>query len=119
MKRKTHAMKTEVLLLPALAAALLAAAPAAAGDQAATRQVSVDPVELTTQDGARDMLARINAAAQSACREENRGGAAYELSVRLCVEDTLARTVSALDAPPLTAHHNGDSARIQLASAQR
>ncbi len=112
-------MKTEVLLLPALAASLLVAAPALADDAAASRQISIDPAELTTEAGARAVLARINTAALSACRAENRGGAAYEMSVRLCVEDTVARTVAALDAPMLTARHDGEMARIQLASAQR
>ena len=112
-------MKVQVLLLPALAASLLAAAPAFATDEAASRQIPIDPTELTTQTGVEAVLDRINMAALSACREENRGGAAFELSVRLCVEDTVARTVAILDAPMLTARHHGERARIQLASAQR
>lgn len=112
-------MKTQLLLLPALAAGVLAAAPALADDDAASRKISVDRTELNTQAGAEAVHARITAAAQSACRAENRGGAAFEMSVRLCVEDTVARTVAALDAPFLTAHHTGEMARIQLASTQR
>ena len=109
-------MKTQVLLLPALAASLMAAEPAFADDEAASRQISIEPMELTTPAGASAVLARINIAAQSACRAENRGGAAYERSVRLCAEDTVARTVAALDAPLLTTRHDRETARIQLAS---
>ena len=109
-------MKTQLLLLPALAASLFAAAPALADENAATRQVGIDRAELMTQAGAQAVHARITSAAQAVCRAENRGGAAFEMSMRVCVEDTVARTVAAVDAPVLTAHHLGESARIRLAS---
>ncbi len=110
---------TKVLLLPALAAALLTAAPALADDTAASRDVSIAPAELTTEAGVAAVHARISTAALAACREENRAGAAFERGVRICVEDTVKRAVTQLDAPLLTAHHRGAMERIRLASLPR
>lgn len=110
---------TKFLLLPALAAACLTATPAVAQGEAASRAVSLAPAELTTQAGAAAVHARISQAALAVCRAENRGGAAYERRVRICAEDTVARTVAALDAPLLSAHHAGRADRIRLASLLR
>jgi UrcA family protein len=110
---------TKFLLLPALSAALLAAAPALANDEAASRTVSIAPAELTTKAGAAAVHARISQAALAACRAENRGGAAFERSVRICAADTVARTVAAIDAPLLTAEHAEQPERIRLASLLR
>lgn len=112
-------MKIQVLLLPALSAALLAAAPALADDEAASREISIAPAELITEAGAAAVHARIQTAALAACRAENRGGAAFERSVRICVEDTVSRTIAQLDAPRLTARHQSAMDRLRLASAPR
>jgi UrcA family protein len=110
---------TKFLLLPALSTTLLAAAPALADEEAASREVSIAPAELTTEAGAAAVHARISQAALAACRAENRGGAAPARSVRICTQDTVARTVAALDAPLLTAEHLGQANRIRLASLLR
>lgn len=107
-------MKT-IMLLPALAAALFAA-PALANDDAASRGVSISAADLSTPAGVARIHSLIEATALDVCQEENRGGVAYRESVRICTEDTVARTVAELDAPLLTAHHDGLVARIQLAS---
>ena len=106
---------TKFLLLPALATALVAA-PAFANEDAASRDVSISAAELSTEAGAARVHARITTAALSACREENRGGATFERSVRICTEDTVERAVAQLDTPLLTAHHSGEVIRLRLAS---
>ena len=110
-------MTLKSLLLPAFCAALLSA-PAFAGPAAApaSRMVEIDRAALLTEAGARETYADITAAAHAACRAENRGGAAYERRLRLCVDDTLARTVEALDAPSISALHQRREAVRQLAS---
>lgn len=109
---------TKFLLLPALAAALVAA-PALANDEAASRTLTISTAELSTQAGAANVHERIVLAAIDACREENRGGADTQRSIRICTEDSVKRTVAALDAPLLTAHHSGEAQRIRLASIDR
>lgn len=109
---------SKFLLLPALAAVLVAA-PALATEEAASRTLTISAAELSTQAGVASVHARIVAAALDACREENRGGAVPEQSVRICTEDSVARTVAKLDAPLLTAHHSGEAQRIRLASIDR
>lgn len=108
---------TKVLLLPALALAL-ASAPALAEDTT-TRTVQIDRAQLTTEAGANAAYQAITRTALEACRDENRGGAAFERSVRICTNEAVTRTVASLDAPLLTAHHNREPVRIRLASATR
>lgn len=109
-------MTLKSLLLPALLAAGLASAPALA-EEAETRTVQIDRSALTTDAGAAQAYVLIHAAAQQACRAENRGGVAFDNRVRLCVADTVARTVEALDAPRLSALNNRRERTIRLASA--
>lgn len=109
----------KVLLLPALALVASLTGPASADDAPAQREIAISPAELTTPAGAEAVHGRIHAAAQSACRAENRGGAASERSIRICTQDTVDRTVAALDAPLLTAHNSQEAVRIRLASLPR
>ncbi|MEQ8435122.1 MAG: UrcA family protein [Oceanicaulis sp.] len=109
-------MNLKSLLLPALIAAGLAGAPALA-QEAETRTVEIDRAALTTDTGAALAYNQIRLAALQACRAENRGGAAFDYGVRLCVKDTLARTVDALDAPRLSALNDRREAEIRVASA--
>ncbi len=109
-------MSLKSLLLPALLAAGLAGAPALA-DGTQVRTVEIDRAALTTEAGAARAYDQIRLAALQACRSENRGGAAFNRGVRLCVEDTMARTVAALDAPRLSALNERRGRPIQLASA--
>lgn len=111
-------MTLKSLLLPAFAAAALSnalsGAPAMA-DQAQSRTVTIDRATLSTQAGAAHAYAAIETAARAACRAENRGGAAFDRSVRLCTADTVARAVTALDAPRLTALHQNQERAVTLA----
>lgn len=109
-------MTLKSLLLPAFAAVALSGAPALA-DEAETRTVAIDRAALTTEAGAARAYAAIETAARAACRAENRGGAAFDRSVRLCTADTVSRAVEALDAPALTALHERARSPITLASA--
>ncbi|MGJ3230238.1 MAG: UrcA family protein [Oceanicaulis sp.] len=112
-------MTLKSLLLPAFFAAMITVSPVQAqADAPASRTVQIDRDALSTQAGAEAALAAIHAAARTACRAENRGGAAYELGLRLCIEDSVARTVHLLDAPRLTALLEGVETRARLASVQ-
>ncbi len=109
---------SKFLLLPAFAAALVTA-PVLANDDTASRDISISPAELSTEAGAANAYARITTAALAVCREENRGSAAFEHSVRICTADTVERAVVQLRAPLLTAQHGADVTRIRLASISR
>ena len=109
-------MTMKSLLLPALLAAGLASAPALA-DGAETRTIVIDRAALTTDAGAARVHDQIRIAALQACRAENRGGAAFDRGVRLCVADTVNRAVEALDAPRLSALNERSERTTRLASA--
>ncbi|MEQ8405160.1 MAG: UrcA family protein [Oceanicaulis sp.] len=112
-------MTFKSLLLPAFFAAALLTPPSLAlepAGEAHARTVEIDRASLSTEAGADRAYARIRLAARAACRAENRGGAASDRGVRLCVEDTFARTLEEIDAPPLTALHELRQAKRRLAS---
>lgn len=108
-------MSYKSFLLPALAAVALTAAPSFAED-AESRTLEINRAELLTEAGAARTYAQIRTVATEACRAENRGGVDFARTVQICVTDTVERTVKSLDAPLLTARHDGHQREIQLAS---
>jgi UrcA family protein len=86
--------------------------PPSRGFDAERKQVGVpyDDLDLSTQGGAREMLARIKSAASRACggRPDTRDTSEAR-RYRQCVRDAVARTVADLDAPLVTAAHRSES----------
>jgi len=98
----------------ALAATL---GPQSAAEAPASTTIQIDRASLTDPKAARAALDSIRAASLEVCRQENAHGAMAERSIRICAEDTLKRTVTALDAPALTAAYQGQPDDKKLARA--
>jgi len=106
------------LKFAAIVAASLFATAAAAADQSA-KSVALDRAALGDPEKAERALDAIERAALDVCRAENRHGAMSARGVRVCVADTVARAVQAVDAPALTRLHAGREAAVQLAERSR
>ncbi|WP_421788597.1 UrcA family protein [Hyphobacterium sp.] len=87
-------------LLPALflGASSLAGGPASA-------ELSFATADLTTPAGAQSVYERIADTAQRVCAEENRHSAMSATATRLCVRDTIERTLDQIAAPQLNEIH--------------
>lgn len=87
-------------LLPALflGASSLAGGPASA-------ELTFAPADLATPSGAQSVYRRIAETAQHVCVEENRHGAMSATATRLCVSDTIERTLDQIAAPQLNEIH--------------
>jgi UrcA family protein len=87
-------------LLPALflGASSLAGGPASA-------ELSFATADLTTPAGAQSVYDRIADTAQRVCAEENRHSVMSATATRLCVNDTIKRTLDAVAAPQLHEIH--------------
>ncbi|TGY89655.1 UrcA family protein [Marinicauda algicola] len=109
------------LALAALAVGLAAFQPVPAAAQpvpAQSRAIEVHAADLATPQQAEALYRRIEAAAISACRAENRHGADYARSIRLCSADAIARTIAAIDSPLLIARHREQFPALALASRE-
>ncbi|WP_421789740.1 UrcA family protein [Hyphobacterium sp.] len=91
-------------MLNALLPALVLGAQALSGAPASA-ELTFSPAELTTQDGAQSVYNRVVDTAQRVCEAENRHSAMSATATRLCVQDTVARTVEQIAAPQLTEIH--------------
>lgn len=87
-------------LLPAL---FLGAASFAGGP--ATAEFSYTQAELATQSGSAAVYQRVVAVAERVCADENRHSAMAATSARICVTDTVERTIAQIAAPNLTQIH--------------
>ena len=112
-------MKRSILLALAAAATLSLAftAPASADSFQRGERVSYADLNLSTQDGARTLLARIHRAADRVCFVAN-GPQPLDLHIarRECVNDAVGRAVARLDIPTVTAMYQGGSAPTVIAS---
>ncbi|MEO1040321.1 MAG: UrcA family protein [Pseudomonadota bacterium] len=103
-----------------LAAFAALAAPAMSlAEEPAALQITIDRAALTTPAGAEAAYQQIAGAALTVCRAENRHGAGFERALRICITDTIERSVSALDAPLVDAQHAARPATITLAQLDR
>lgn len=106
-----------VLATLAVSLAALQTIPAEARSRPApSRAVEIEAADLASPERAEALHRRIEAAAFDVCRAENRHGADYARSVRLCTAETLARTVERIGAPVLTAVHRERAEPLRLAS---
>ncbi len=87
-------------LLPALflGAASMAGSPASA-------ELSYTQAELATQSGAAAVYQRVIAVAERVCADENRHTAMAATAARICVADTVERTIAQIAAPNLSQIH--------------
>lgn len=102
----------------AFAAAMLAGGPGVAGETKANQvkvgsaRVAVDHEALSTEAGARDLLARMDAAARKACGGDARRHSSWKSTPDLarrafetCRQEAVARAVAELGSPRLAAAH--------------
>jgi len=112
-------MKRSILLAIAAATTLSLAftAPASADTFQRGERVTYTDLNLSTQDGARVLLARIHRAAEHVCFTEN-GPQPLDLHIarRQCVTEAVGRAVAHLDSPMVTAMYEGGSTPTVLAS---
>ena len=83
-------------LLPALLLGVTAPA-----DDPASAELTFTQAELATAAGAEAVYDRIARTAQRVCAEENRHSPMSATATRLCVSDTIARTLDQVAAPQL------------------
>lgn len=85
--------------------ALLPALMLAAANGPASAELSFTHAELTTPAGANAVYQRVVSVAEQVCAEENRHSAMSATATRLCVTDTVARTLDQIAAPQLNEIH--------------
>lgn len=91
-------------MLNALLPALFLGASAVAGNPASA-ELSYTQAELSTHSGSAAVYQRLVTAAERVCADENRHSAMAATATRICVADTVARTVSEIAAPQLDQIH--------------
>lgn len=91
-------------MLNALLPALFLGATAFAGGPASA-ELSYSQAELATQSGSAAVYERVVAVAERVCADENRNSAMAATAARLCVADTIDRTITQIAAPQLTRIH--------------
>ena len=64
-----------------------------------------DRSELATQHGSEAVYARIHNVAEQVCAEENSNGVMEAYGTRICIADTVARTIADINAPTLSHIH--------------
>ncbi len=109
-------MKT---LLIAFAPLLLSVSTAATAEPLSSRPaaVSVAGVDVTTPEGAAELLQRARTAAERACGLDanwDRWSRDYDR----CRADAVTALVTKIDAPVLTALHRGETPPVQVAAAK-
>jgi UrcA family protein len=107
------------LTLAAVAMASASVAPAFADPRDALPAVTVeyDDLNLGGSAGAEEMLGRLDDAARRVCRSAGQGlrGVARFQARQACEAEALNRSVAQLDAPVVTALHQGDTPEFQTA----
>jgi len=91
-------------MLNALLPALFLGASAVAGNPASA-EFSYTQAELATHSGAAAVYQRVVTAAERVCADENRHSAMAATAARICVTDTVERTIAQIAAPNLTQIH--------------
>jgi len=91
-------------MLNALLPALFLGATSVAGGPASA-ELSYTPAELTTQSGSAAVYERVVDVANRVCTAENRNSAMAATAIRICVADTVERTVGQIAAPQLSQIH--------------
>ena len=104
------------------AAALMAvsaagiAAPAMAAGPAETETLKIDRAALADPAYAGAVIEKIERTAQKVCRQENAHGAMSDRGLRICMADTVERTVAEIGSPALARALEGRAAPMRLAS---
>jgi UrcA family protein len=91
-------------MLNALLPALFLGATSFAGGPASA-ELSFTQTELSTQSGSAAVYQRVVDVAGQVCAAENRNSAMAATAVRICVADTVDRTVAQIAAPQLSQIH--------------
>ena len=86
--------------------ACLMAGTACAQDQ---RVIDYSDVDVTTPDGADALYRRIANASEEVCHRESLPGVQGYFIWRSCAREAIARAVSKVDTPLLTARHHGET----------
>ncbi|MEE2526517.1 UrcA family protein [Hyphobacterium sp. HN65] len=85
--------------------ALLPALLLVSANGPASAELSFAPAELTTPTGAAAVYQRVVDTAEQVCAQENRHSVMSATATRLCVTDTVSRTLDQIAAPQLDEIH--------------
>lgn len=91
-------------MLNALLPALFLGTTAFVGGPASA-ELSFSQAELSTHSGSAAVYQRVVSAAERVCAAENRNSAMAATAARICVTDTVERTVAQIAAPQLSEIH--------------